>query len=79
MEGIKYFVSTIHRENGAYTKNVTIHDTLDAAKQAFFNEFTAWAFGKKENCDYVCAYIHESTGVCIRQPEVWQKATEPEA
>lgn len=70
---LKYFVSTIHHDSGAYTKGIAIHDTRDAAEQAFHNEFTAWAYGKKETCDYVCAYIHDSNGASVRAPEVWNK------
>ena len=75
---LKYFVSTIHHDGYTYTKGIAIHDTLDAALQAFFNEFTAWAFGKRESCDYVCAYINDSNGAVVRPPEVWVKA-EPES
>lgn len=74
MKEIKYFLSTIHRDKGAFTKGVAIHDTKDAAEQGFHNEFTAWAFGKVETCDYVCAYIHDSNGAVVRPPEVWIKA-----
>ena len=68
---IKYFTSTIHRINGTYTKGIAIHDTKDAAEQAFHNEFTAWAYGKQSGCDYVCAYINDSNGAVVRPPEVW--------
>jgi hypothetical protein len=73
---IKYFVSTIHRDNGAYTKGVAIKVTPDEAQQAFHNEFTAWAFGKVQTCDYVCAYIHDSNGAVVRPPEVWKREAE---
>ena len=76
---LQYFVSTIHRDSGTFTKGIAIHDTKDAAEQAFHNEFVAWAYGKKETCDYVCAYIHDSNGAVVRTPEIWQKATESEA
>ncbi len=78
MNEIKYFVSTIHRDSGTFTKGIAIHDTLNAAQQAFHNEFTAWGYGKKETCDYVCAYIHDSNGAIVRAPEVWIADTEPE-
>ncbi len=71
MNELKYFVSTIHRVNGTYTKGVAIHDTRDAAEQAFHNEFVAWAYGKQADCDYVCAYINDSNGAVVRVPEVW--------
>lgn len=75
---IKYFVSTIHRDNGTYTKGVAIKDTPDEAQQAFHNEITAWAYGKVATCDYVCAYIHDSNGTVVRSPEVWQRNDDPE-
>lgn len=76
MDNIKYFVATIHRVGDTYTKGIAIHDTKDAAEQAFHNEFTAWAYGKQTGCDYVCAYINDSNGAVIRPPEVWQKVEE---
>ena len=76
MDELKYFLSTVHRAGGTFTKNVTIHDTRDAALQGMYNEFTAWAFGKQDSCDYVFAVIHDSNGGVVRQPEIWQKATE---
>ena len=79
MEELFYQVGTIHRDGGTYTKGIAIHETKDAAEQAFFNEFTALSFGKKATCDYVCAYIMDSNGAVVRSPEVWKKVTEPEA
>ena len=73
---LKYFVSTIHRSNGTFTKGIAVHDTKDAAEQAFHNEFTAWAYGKQSGCDYVCAYINDSNGTVVRAPEVWTSVTE---
>ena len=73
MNEIKYFLSTIHRNDGVYTKGVAIHDTKDSAEQGFHNEFTAWAYGKVITCDYVCAYIHDSNGAVVRSAEVWVK------
>ncbi len=78
MDEIKYFCATVARVNGTFNKGIAIHDTRDAAEQAFHNQFTAWAYGKNENCDYVCAYIHDSNGAVVRPPEVWIKATEEE-
>lgn len=71
MEEIKYFLSTVHRDKGIYTKGVAIHETKEAAERGFHNEFTAWAYGKVETCDYVCAYINDSNGAVVRSPEVW--------
>lgn len=76
MEEIKYFLSTVHRANGIYTKGVAIHETKDSAEQGFHNEFTAWAFGKVETCDYVCAWIIDSNGAVVRPAEVWRKRGE---
>lgn len=76
---IKYFVSTIHRNDGTYTKGIAIKDTPDEAQQAFHNEFTAWGYGKVATCDYVCAYINDSNGAVVRPPEVWRKAEEATA
>jgi hypothetical protein len=72
-----YQVATVHRVNGKFTKGIAIHETRDAAEQAFHNEFTAWAYGKVEGCDYVCAYIHDSNGALVRAPEIWKAAEEP--
>ena len=76
MEEIKYFLSTVHRDKGVYTKGVTIHETKDSAEQGFHNEFTAWAFGKVETCDYVCAWIIDSNGAVVRPAEVWTRIVE---
>lgn len=76
MEEIKYFLATAHRDNGVYTKGVAIHDTQDAAEQGFHNEFTAWAFGKVETCDYVFACILDSNGAIVRPAEVWRERSE---
>lgn len=76
MEEIKYFLSTVHRDKGMYTKGVVVHATKDAAEQGFHNEFTAWAFGKVETCDYVCAWIIDSNGAIVRPAEVWRKERE---
>lgn len=73
MEEIKYFLSTVHCNKGMYTKGVAVHETKDAAEQGFHNEFTAWAFGKVETCDYVCAWIIDSNGAVVRPAEVWRK------
>lgn len=73
---LQYFVSTIHRDGGNFTKGIQIFDNRDAAILAMHNEFTAWGYGKKPSCDYVCAYIHDSNGAVIRTPEVWVKESE---
>ena len=73
---LQYFVSTIHRDGGTFTKGIQIFDNRDAAILAMHNEFTAWGYGKKETCDYVCAFINDSNGAVVRPPEVWQKATD---
>lgn len=73
MDELKFFLSTVHRNNGAYTKGIAIHDTKDAAEQGYHNEFAAWGYGKVATCDYVCAYIYDSNGVLVRPPEVWRK------
>ena len=39
MEAVKYFLSTVHRDKGVFTKSVAIHDTKDAAEQGFHNDF----------------------------------------
>lgn len=76
---VVYFLATVHRKDGTYTKGIAIHNTKDAAEQGFHNEFTAWAYGKVSGCDYVCAYIYDSNGALVRQPEVWTAAQpEPE-
>ena len=73
---LQYFVSTVHINDGTATKGIQIFTDRDAAELAFHNEFTAWGYGKKETCTYVCAYIHDSNGAVVRPPEVWQKAAE---
>jgi len=73
---LKYFVSTIHYNDGTPAKGIQIFDDRDAAVLAMHNEFTAWGYGKKETCNYVCAYIHDSNGAVVRPPEVWEKAAE---
>ena len=74
---VKYLVSTIHRDNGTFTKGIQIKDTPEEAKLAFHNEFTAWGYGKVQTCDYVCAYIHDTNGAVVRSPEVWDGTIVP--
>lgn len=73
---LKYLVATVHHDNGTFTKGIAVHNSRDDAEQAFHNEFTAWAYGKQPNCDYVCAYINDTNGAVVRSPEVWSKAEE---
>lgn len=75
---LKYLLATIHRDGGTFTKGIAIHDTRDAAEQGFHNEFTAWAYGKQNTCDYVCAFIYDTNGALVRSPEVWDGTIVPD-
>lgn len=56
---LQYFVSTIHRDNGTFTKGIQIFDNRDAAVLAMHNEFTAWGYGQKKIHLRLCVCLHQ--------------------
>lgn len=76
----KYFLSQVRRTNGDYSqgKGVVVHNTKDAAINAFHAYFAAYGNGHDENTDYVACFISDMSGAIIKS-EVWNAIpVEPE-
>lgn len=75
---VKYLLTQCKRTNGTMSKGCAIHNTPDDAKQGFHAYLSAYAFGHESGTDYVCAYVHDTNGVVIEPPVVWDNTEEPE-
>lgn len=63
----KYFLSQIKRAtDGAYTKGVVVHDTLDNALNGFHAYFGAYGYGHDSNTDYVACFVSDMSGAIIK-------------
>lgn len=61
----KYFLTQVQRKNGAYTKGVSTHDTMNAARQAYHAYLGAYAYGHDQTVDYVLAMVTALDGSVI--------------
>ena len=72
MESNKFFLHTIRRENGALDKGISIKDSFELAKQSYHAYLGAYAYGYKENVDFVSCFITDMTGAVL-MAETWVK------
>ena len=73
----KFFLVQIQRKNGAYTKGVSVHDTLDSARQAFHAYLGAYGYGHDESVDFVECMVIDMNGA-VRNSEVDNRIPAPE-
>lgn len=58
-----FFLIQIQRSTeGAYTKGVAIHESLDSARQGFHAYLGAYGYGHVESIDYVQCMVIDSEG-----------------
>ena len=64
----KWFLSQIKRnkEDGAYTKGVVVHNSMNDALNGFHAYFGAYGYGKDANTDYVACFVSDMTGAIIK-------------
>jgi len=74
MSEIKYFLTQAKRTSGTISKGCAVHDTADAARQAFHAYLSAYAFGHEAGTDYVFAAVHDSNGAVVERPTIWAAA-----
>ena len=73
----KYFMTQIQRSTeGIYTKGVVVKDSLDAAMQSFYAYFGAYAFGNRNDIDYVQCFISDMSCRVVKS-EVWDNRQHP--
>lgn len=78
----KYFMHRIkHTEGengGVWDKGIEVHDTPEAARQAYHAYLGAYAYGKVAAVDYVKCRIDDITSGDKLEEEEWIKPEEPE-
>lgn len=78
MSEIKYFLTQAKNTNGTISKGCAVHETADAARQAFHAYLSAYAFGHEAGTDYVFVAVHDSNGAVIEKPTIWRAVQEDE-
>ena len=73
----KFSLVQIHRKNGAYTKGVVVHDSLDAARQGYHAYLGAYGYGHDPDIDFVECMVVDMTGI-VRDSCVDNRITPPE-
>lgn len=65
----KFFLTQIQKKGETYTKGVSVHDSLDSARQAYHAYLGAYGFGHDASVDYVACYICDMSGyvsdICV--------------
>lgn len=69
MENEKYFLHEIKTKitdgKKVYEKGIVIHDTFEGAKQGYHAYLGAYAYGVKDDCDFVSCMITDMKGMII--------------
>lgn len=71
----KFFLVQVKRTNGVIEKGVVVKDTYDAVCQSYHAYLGAYAYGNREDTDYVLVHILNSEGLGLKG-EVWEKPVE---
>ena len=76
-----FFTHRIRRTNGVVDKGIEVKETLDDAKQAYYAQLSAWAYGHDPNTDFVSVCVtDESESFQVLMFENWKrKSVEPES
>ena len=72
-----YLLTQAKRTNGTISKGCSVHNTADAARQAFHAYLSAYGYGHEQGTDWCYADVNDSNGVVIEKPVTWE-AAEPE-
>lgn len=74
----KYFMHRIQKENGAFSKGIEIHDTLDSAVRSFWGRMKL-AYGKNAAISFMHCKITDSEGNTVKSYDmIWKSPAETE-
>ena len=67
----KFFMHSIRRTSGTFTKGIEIHDTLESAQGSFHATLGNFGYGRNTDTDFVQCEITDTSGATINQPVTW--------
>lgn len=73
---MKYFLHRIQRANGAFTKGIEVHDTLDSAILSYWGR-AKLAYGKTEHDFVSCMITDEAGSIVDPYNTTWLKIDAP--
>lgn len=69
----KFFMHSIRRTSGTFTKGIEIHETLEAALGSYYATLGNFGYGRSQETDFVQAEVTDMTGAIIADPVTWKK------